>query len=145
MKTIKELAEEIGVSKTAIRKKAEALGILKDFIKEGNKSIVTEEQEKKIKEAFQNENQQPKPKTENKMLPDNTLFLMAQLTAKDKQIEELNNRIKELNIINAGLLQTLQNEQEQIKQLTTKTETENENQQPKKKRGFFARLFNLDE
>lgn len=58
MKTIKQIANEIGVSKTAVRKKIANLGLQLNLRKNGNQFAIDEEQERLIKSAFlQNETQ----------------------------------------------------------------------------------------
>lgn len=61
-KTIKELADEIGVSKTAVRKKIENLGLSDKLSKNGNQFAINKEQENLIKLAFQKKESQ----TENR-------------------------------------------------------------------------------
>ncbi|SFH94917.1 hypothetical protein SAMN04489868_1771, partial [Pisciglobus halotolerans] len=67
-KTIKELADEIGVSKTAIHKKVTPDMRNKFFSKIGNKFVISEEGQEAIKSTFivsfsETENQ--KPETDN--------------------------------------------------------------------------------
>ena len=52
MKTIKQIADELGVSKTAVRKKIENLGLQSSLRKNGNQFAIDEIQEKLIKQAF---------------------------------------------------------------------------------------------
>lgn len=52
MKTIRQIADELGVSKTAVRKKIEKLGLWKDLQKSGNRIAINSTQEKLIKQAF---------------------------------------------------------------------------------------------
>ena len=52
MKTIKQIADELGVSKTAVRKKIENLGLSEKVKTNGNRIEVDERQEKLIKSAF---------------------------------------------------------------------------------------------
>ena len=49
MKTILELSRELGVSKVAIMKKIQKLGIKNELAKDGNLFLVDEEQEQTIK------------------------------------------------------------------------------------------------
>lgn len=69
MKTIKELADELGVSKTAVMKKIDNLGLREKLAKNGNRLAIREPEEKLIIEAFskkesttanQIDNRQPK-------------------------------------------------------------------------------------
>ena len=52
MKTIKELADELGVSKTAVMKKIDNLGLREKLAKNGNRLAIREPEEKLIIEAF---------------------------------------------------------------------------------------------
>ena len=61
MKTIKQIADELGVSKTAVRNKIENLGLSEKMETNGNRIEVNERQERLIKSAFS----QKKSKTEN--------------------------------------------------------------------------------
>lgn len=46
MKTIKELADELGVSKTAVMKKIDNLGLREKLAKNGNRLAIREPEEK---------------------------------------------------------------------------------------------------
>ena len=108
-KTIKELAEELGVSKTAINKKVSDENRKLWFAKIGNKFVINEVGQKAIKSMFlaenENLNRQPvceKTKTENhknanqvsdlELLP----FLKKQLDQKDIQLQEKDTQIKQI-------------------------------------------------
>ena len=66
-KTIRQIADEIGVSKTAINKKIKNLGLQTDLRKDKNRIVVDEEMEKLIKSAFdEKQSQTRKPKTDKK-------------------------------------------------------------------------------
>ncbi len=123
-KTIKEIADELGVSKTAVSKQIANLGLRSSLRKDGNQFAITNQQEKLIKMAFQknkqresvNENsvsdeQSPtKSQTENAnqsqtenhevcdlvgVLQTTINTLQAQLAVKDEQIQELHVRLAE--------------------------------------------------
>lgn len=107
MKTIKELADEIGVSKTAVRKKIANLGLLEKLQTNGNQFVVDNKQETLIKSAFiKKANRKPQTKKTANQVSENseTLQLVSdlvstlkeQLQEKDKQIEEQQRSIKEL-------------------------------------------------
>lgn len=65
LKTIKELADELGVSKTAINKKVTDRERKLWFAKIGNKFVINENGQKAIKEMFEGDTENRKPKTEN--------------------------------------------------------------------------------
>lgn len=103
MKTIKQIADEIGVSKTAVRKKIENLGLSDKVQTNGNRIVVNERQERLIKSTFsQNETQTKNEnevceKTETlRLLSDMVSTLTQQLQEKDKQIQQQQQSIKEL-------------------------------------------------
>lgn len=59
-KTIKEIAEELGVSKTAVRKQIANLGLQTSLRKSGNQFAIKKEQETLIKSAFSQKQSQTK-------------------------------------------------------------------------------------
>ncbi|EMF0076330.1 helix-turn-helix domain-containing protein [Enterococcus hirae] len=108
-KTIKELAEELGVSKTAINKKVSDENRKLWFAKIGNKFLINEIGQIAIKSMFltENENLKRKPvveksKTENhknaNQVPNLELvsFLKKQLDQKDIQLQEKDTQIKQM-------------------------------------------------
>lgn len=110
-KTIRELAEELGVSKTAINKKVSEENRKLWFAKIGNKFVINEIGQTAIKSMFltENENLKQKPvveksKTENhknaNQVPDLELFsfLKKQLDQKDIQLREKDTQVNYLTI-----------------------------------------------
>ena len=115
-KTIKEIADELGVSKTAVSKQIANLGLRSSLRKNGNQFAIENQQEKLIKMAFQKKRQQEivtensvsdeqsqtKSQTANHevcdlvgVLQTTVDTLQAQLAVKDVQIRELNARLAE--------------------------------------------------
>ena len=119
-KTIKEIADELGVSKTAVSKQIANLGLRSSLRKNGNQFAIENQQEKLIKMAFQKKRQQEivtenpvsdeqsqtKSQTANAnqshevcdlvgVLQTTVDTLQAQLAVKDVQIRELNARLAE--------------------------------------------------
>ena len=167
-KTIKELAEEIGVSKTAISKKVTETQKKKWFTKIGNQFVISEEGQKVIKSMFisdkKNQSQTDKQTSfrnnENQVY--DSYFYQEQLLAKDKQIDMLQKLLKEQqNLLDQQQRLTLQTnkqlEQLQIESTKNKednsnlkdsyvsnaaTEDKTETEPPQAKKGFFSRLFN---
>lgn len=102
MKTIKQIADELGVSKTAIRKKIENLGLSDKLSKNGNQFSINKSQEIMIKSAFSKnitETENHKPVTESlgsfQLVSDLVDTLKLQLEAKDKQLEEKDKQLAE--------------------------------------------------
>ena len=119
-KTIKEIADELGVSKTAVSKQIANLGLRSSLRKNGNQFAIENQQEKLIKMAFQKKIQQEivtensvsdeqsqttnanQSQTENHEVCDLVCVLQTtvdtlqeQLSVKDQQIRELNARLAE--------------------------------------------------
>ena len=98
MKTIRQIADEIGVSKTAVSKQIANLGLRSGLRKNGNQFAIDEHQEALIKQAFSEKSQteienqsQTKTQTENHEVGDLVCVLQAtidtlqgQLSVKDK-------------------------------------------------------------
>ena len=119
-KTIKEIADELGVSKTAVSKQIANLGLRSSLRKNGNQFAIENQQEKLIKMAFlknkqrekvnensvSDEQSQTKSQTANAnqsqtenhevcVLQTTVDTLQEQLSVKDQQIRELNARLAE--------------------------------------------------
>ena len=84
MKTIRQIADEIGVSKTAVNKQIANLGLRSGLRKNGNQFAIDEHQEALIKEAFSEKSQteienqtQTKTQTENHEVSDLVCVLQA--------------------------------------------------------------------
>lgn len=120
MKTIRQIADEIGVSKTAVSKQIANLGLRSGLRKSGNQFAIDEHQEALIKQAFSEKSQteienqlQTKTQTENHEVGDLVCVLQTtidtlqdQLAVKDKQIEELNARLAEVSSVLVTAQQT---------------------------------------
>ena len=119
-KTIKEIADELGVSKTAVSKQIANLGLRSSLRKNGNQFAIENQQEKLIKMAFRKNKQRERAgenlvsdeqlqttnanqsQTENHEVCDLVCVLQTtvdtlqeQLSVKDQQIRELNARLAE--------------------------------------------------
>lgn len=112
MKTIRQIADEIGVSKTAVNKQIANLGLRSGLRKNGNLFAIDEHQEALIKQAF-SEKSQTKSQTENHEVSDLVCVLQAtidtlqgQLEVKDRQIEQQAQTITRLTDALAAAQQT---------------------------------------
>lgn len=167
-KTIKELAEEIGVSKTAISKKVNEKQKKTWFVKIGNQFVINEDGQEAIKSMFettkknqtQTESQTSWRKDENQV--SDSIFYQKQLLAKDKQIDMLQKLLKEQqNLLDQQQRLTLQtNKQIEKLQLESTTKKEDDSIQKDRhvsnaadeenteidiqpvKKSFLKRLFN---
>ena len=100
-KTIRQIAEEIGVSKTTVMKQIENLGLRSSLRKNGNQFAIDEEQERRIKSAFLKNETQTETQTslqiENQNVSDLIAILKEQIDKKDAEIERLNKAYEELD------------------------------------------------
>ena len=152
MKTIRQIADEIGVSKTAVNKQIANLGLRSGLRKNGNQFAIDEQQEALIKQAFfektktEIENQsQTKTQTENHEVGDLVCVLRAtidtlqgQLEVKDRQIEKLTEALvaaqqtaAAAQALHAGTIQ---------QQLIT-GEAGTDQQEPEQKKSWFSKIF----
>lgn len=115
--TVKDLAEQVGVSKQAISDKIKKLGLQNDLTRKGNRFVLNESQANLIKSAFQQTRQaQTQSNFTNQnadLLYDIVKTLQSQLEEKDKQIayyQEENRRLSEMaaqsQALHAGTIQT---------------------------------------
>lgn len=107
-KTIKQIADELGVSKQAVTKCIDNLGLRSTLTKNGNFFVVGDTQEKAIKQAFsahktanqnanQNANQSPTELAVIVEVLQTTIdTLQGQLAAKDEQIRGLQSQNEQL-------------------------------------------------
>lgn len=153
--TIKQLAEEIGVSKTAITKKITPEMKTKYFAKNGNRFVINENGQKAIKVLFdkefkeksktENENQtETETKTDNREVFD---LLKEELHKKDDYLKEKDKQIEQLQkLVEQQQILTLQANQKVERLEMEKEEQEDLLEKKKEKsRGFFARFFNNKE
>jgi AcrR family transcriptional regulator len=149
MKTIRQIADEIGVSKTAVSKQIENLGLRSSLRKNGNQFAIDEHQEALIKQAFFEKTQ-----TENREVGDLVCVLQAtidtlqgQLEVKDRQIEQQAQTITRLTDALAAAQQTAAAAQAlhagtiQQQLLTGEAGADQQDQAPEQKRGWFSKLF----
>ncbi|HDT8866121.1 TPA: hypothetical protein REA03_003068, partial [Listeria monocytogenes] len=145
--TIKQLAEEIGVSKTAITKKITPEMKTKYFAKNGNRFVINENGQKAIKVLFdkefkeksktENENQtETETKTDNREVFD---LLKEELHKKDDYLKEKDKQIEQLQkLVEQQQILTLQANQKVERLEMEKEEQEDLLEKKKEKsRGFF--------
>ena len=155
MKTIRQIADEIGVSKTAVNKQIANLGLRSGLRKNGNQFAIDEHQEALIKEAFSEKSQteienktQTKTQTENHEVSDLVCVLQAtidtlqgQLEVKDRQIEKLTEALvaaqqtaAAAQALHAGTIQ---------QQLIT-GEAGVDQQEPEQKKSWFSKKLSVN-
>ena len=142
MKTIRQIADEIGVSKTAVSKQIANLGLRSGLRKNGNQFAIDERQETLIKQAFLEKSQ-----TENHEVSDLVCVLQAtidtlqgQLEVKDRQIEKLTEALVAAQQT-AAAAQALHAGTIQQQLLTGEAGADQQGQEPEQKRGWFSKLF----
>ena len=154
MKTIRQIADEIGVSKTAVNKQIANLGLRSGLRKNGNQFAIDEHQEALIKQAFSEKSQteienqtQTKSQTENHEVSDLVCVLQAtidtlqgQLEVKDRQIEKLTEALVAAQQT-AAAAQALHAGTIQQQLLTGEAGVDQQGQEPEQKRGWFSKLF----
>ena len=154
MKTIRQIADEIGVSKTAVNKQIANLGLRSGLRKNGNQFAIDEHQEALIKEAFSEKSKpeianqtQTKTQTENHEVSDLVCVLQAtidtlqgQLEVKDRQIEKLTEALVAAQQT-AAAAQALHAGTIQQQLLTGEAGADQQGQEPEQKRGWFSKLF----
>ena len=168
MKTIRQIADEIGVSKQAVYKryKGKLYTVCAPYAHTEQGTLYIEEQgETLIKQDFlqdncsngahtdthtERSNGAPLEYTENDklitVLQATIDTLHGQLTVKDKQIEELNARLAESNAALVAAQQTAQAAQALHagtlqQQLAGESEADQQNQEAEQKRRWFSKLF----
>ena len=150
MKTIRQIADEIGVSKTAVNKQIANLGLRSGLRKNGNQFAIDEHQETLIKEAFSEKSQteiENQTQTENHEVSDLVCVLQAtidtlqgQLEVKDRQIEKLTEALVAAQQT-AAAAQALHAGTIQQQLLTGEAGADQQGQEPEQKRGWFSKLF----
>ena len=152
LKTIKELADELGVSKSYIDKIIRILELHTKLDKVGNKYVISKKQEKSIKDRLRSSESTTKSHTKSTtkthtevdfevdFLKEEILYLRKshdkQLTNKDKQIETLSNLLDQqqrLALQDKNLLEEYKAENDRLKVLkmpSQETKEEQANIQP---------------
>ncbi len=123
MKTIKQIADELGVSKTAVRKKIENLGLRSSLQKNGNQFAIDENQEKLIKSAFSESEAETKTETDSQTETETVSALVSmlqrELDAKNEQIAHLQKLLdqeQQLRMVTEQKLLQIEDKQEQEEQ-----------------------------
>lgn len=113
--SIKEIADTVGVSKTAVRKKIEKLGLQTELLKNGNKITVDENVAKQIITAFdrptENETQTEFANQNGNEFSKVIEILQAELESKNKQLASKDRQIEDLTRALENTTASLQAEQ----------------------------------
>ena len=152
MKTIRQIADEIGVSKTAVNKQIANLGLRSGLRKNGNQFAIDEHQEALIKQAFSEKSQteienqsQTKTQTENHEVGDLVCVLQATIDTLQGQLEVKDRQIAKLTEALVAAQQTAAAAQAlhagTMKQQLLSGESGADQQEPEKKKSWFSKIF----
>ena len=157
-KTIKELSDDLSISKTAINKKIDENFKRKHFSKNGNKFLIDEDGQKIIKSMFiiPNQKQQSKTKTNENHVDDLVLVLKKQISMMNSQLKSKDDQLKQMQkLLDQQQVLTLQAnkkiEQLELQQVEKENDVSEELQKVKEelevvsqeqsKKNFWQRLF----
>ena len=144
MKTIRQIADEIGVSKTAVNKQIANLGLRSGLRKNGNQFAIDEQQEALIKQAF-SEKSQTKTQTENHEVGDLVCVLQATIDTLQGQLEVKDRQIAKLTEALVAAQQTAAAAQAlhagTMKQQLLSGESGADQQEPEQKKSWFSKIF----
>ena len=156
MKTIRQIADEIGVSKTAVSKQIANLGLRSGLRKNGNQFAIDEHQEALIKQAFSEKSQteienqsqtktQTKTQTENHEVGDLVCVLQATIDTLQGQLEVKDRQIAKLTEALVAAQQTAAAAQAlhagTMKQQLLSGESGADQQEPEQKKSWFSKIF----
>ena len=152
MKTIRQIADEIGVSKTAVNKQIANLGLRSGLRKNGNQFAIDEHQEALIKQAFSEKSQteienqsQTKTQTENHEVGDLVCVLQATIDTLQGQLEVKDRQIAKLTEALVAAQQTAAAAQAlhagTMKQQLLSGESGADQQEPEQKISWFSKIF----
>lgn len=142
--TVKDLAEQVGVSKQAISDKIKKLGLQNDLLRKANRFVLNETQANLIKSSFQQTRQS---QSTSDFTNKNTDLLYDIVKTLQNEIEEKNKQLAEKDKQLADLTATIKAQAQSINarehsELAGTIETKMlEDTETKEKKGFLARLF----
>ena len=168
MLTVKQLADDIGVSKVAVNKKIETLGLKSALIQDGNRYLIDDDVADQVRHAFRrrteqsttNATKEEKPHGENgtasnkpgvyddliqakdetiKALTDQLALLNEELKEKNKQINELHTLMAHQLLLTDGQPGSTQEVDAVDAETVSQGEATQEHQEGKKP--FWSRLF----
>ena len=148
MKTIRQIADEIGVSKTAVNKQIANLGLRSGLRKNGNQFAIDEHQEALIKQAFSEKSQteiENQTQTENHEVGDLVCVLQATIDTLQGQLEVKDRQIAKLTEALVAAQQTAAAAQAlhagTMKQQLLSGESGADQQEPEQKKSWFSKIF----
>lgn len=131
--SIKQLADEIGVTKTAVSKKIDKLGLRSRLTQVKNQWFIPESVQKQLIESFSGY----KPNKNNPSTVDTLIFtLQDQVKDLQTQVQTLTNQLN----IKDEQIRDLQRDKDQLKLLNNNKPLAIEQKDPEQKKGFFDRF-----
>ena len=155
--TIKQLADELAVSKSTIGRAIVQLGFQDQLCKIGNKYMLSETQILQIKLQLSKDEEekslQANQEMQNVILQEQLSILNKQLAIKDHQIKILQEQIGQLTTAMESMATALTAAQalhagtiqKQLTEHSDSMEPMPDQEQPKQKKGIFSRLFGRKE
>ena len=155
--TIKQLADELAVSKSTIGRAIVQLGFQDQLCKIGNKYMLSETQILQIKLQLSKDEEekslQANQEMQNVILQEQLSILNKQLAIKDHQIKILQEQIGQLTTAMESMATALTAAQalhagtiqKQLTEHSDSMEQMPDQEQPKQKKGIFSRLFGRKE
>lgn len=138
--TIKELANELSVSKQTILDKIKKLGLQSSLSRKGNRFVLSSSQVNLIKSTFSNNQHQ---QTQSNFAKQNDILLYDIVKTLQKELDEKNLQLAEKDKQIASLTETIRTQAQSINadNHTRLAETVNTKLLEEPKKGFFSRLF----
>ena len=155
--TIKQLADELAVSKSTIGRAIVQLGFQDQLCKIGNKYMLSETQILQIKLQLSKDEEekslQANQEMQNVILQEQLSILNKQLAIKDHQIQILQEQIGQLTVTMESMATALTAAQalhagtiqKQLTEHSDSMEPMPDQEQPKQKKGIFSKLFGRKE
>lgn len=139
MKTVKQIADDLGVSKQAVFKKIDNLGLRKRLSKNGNQWLIDECIENTIKSAFLTTSRTTTSSSTGSQLVDGLVdMLQNELEAKNEQINQLQKLLdqeQQLRMVTEQKLMLLGEKQDDQKA------DQNQQSEEEAKENFWSRLW----
>ena len=151
MITVKQLAEELQLSKVSINNRIDKLGLKDTLVRTGNRNLIPDETADAIRESFK-ANRKTEPPQEDLTVK----VLTEQLQAKDEQIASLLRQLELLQNQNTDLLKSVREHsylllqangidadgtKEHATAIDPDTNEPEPAQEPPKKKSIFSRIF----
>lgn len=142
MVTVRELAEQLQVSKNAVMKKIDKLNLRGELIKQGNKLLIDTPTADKVIKAFNRSGESVAAEPmehKDTITADLVAMLQRELDEKNSLIDRLQSQIENLQESNADTLKALR--EVNTLHAATMQQLQSAEEETEEKGGFFRRLF----